>query len=156
MHPKPHPAMRQLERFIGRWDLTMTFAGQTIGGGVTSTFEWLENGTLLVERTVAGATEDVPADLLANSPLPTTRVMGYDDAAKIYSVLYVDNRTVARVYQMSLGSDRWEIWRDAPGFGQRYIGEFDADGRTIAGRWEKSFDNKTWEHDFYLTYVRVG
>jgi hypothetical protein len=154
MHPKPHPALRQLERFIGTWNLTMSFGGQEIGG-VTSTFEWLEHGTLLAERTVAGTTEDVPADLLASSPLPTTRVIGYDDAFEAYSVLYVDNRAVARVYQMRLTDDRWEIWRDAPGFGQRYIGEFDADGRTISGRWEKSFDNKVWEHDFFLTYTKV-
>jgi hypothetical protein len=154
MHPRPHPAMRHLERFIGDWDLTATFGGQAMKG-VTSTFEWLENGALVVERTVAVTTDDVPEELLANSPLPTTRVIGYDDSSEIYSVLYVDARAVARVYQMRLTPDRWEIWRDAPGFGQRFIGEFDADGHTISGRWEKTFDNKTWEHDFFLTYTRA-
>jgi hypothetical protein len=155
MHPQPHPAMAQLERFIGSWQLAMTFEGFQVPGRVVSTFEWLEHGTLLAERTVAENTDGVPEELLAASPLPTTRVIGYDDTAEIYSLLYVDSRSVARVYQMRLTADRWEIWRDAPGFGQRYVGEFDADGRTIAGRWEKSLDNQTWELDFHLTYTKV-
>lgn len=76
-------------------------------GGVTSTLEWLENGTLVVERTVAESTEGVPADLLASSPLPATRVIGYDDTAETYRMLYVDRRAVARVYQMRITVDRW-------------------------------------------------
>jgi hypothetical protein len=155
MHPRQHPALKHLERFVGKWNLTMSFAGQDVGG-VTSTFEWLEHGTLLVERTVAEATDDVPADLLASSPLPTTRVIGYDESAETFSMLYVDHRAVARVYQMRLTPERWEIWREAPGFDQRYIGEFSADGRTISGSWEKRFDSKTWEHDFYLTYTKAS
>jgi len=155
MHPKPHPALAKLERFIGKWNLTMTFEGGHAMGGVASTFEWLEGGAFLVERTVAENTEGVPADLLAVSPLPATRVFGYDDTAETYGMLYADNRAVARVYQMRLAGDRWEIWRDAPGFGQRFVGEFDADRRTIAGKWEKSFDNQTWEHDFFLTYTKA-
>lgn len=156
MHPKPHPAMAHLERFIGRWHLAMTFGGVEVPGRVVSTFEWLEHGTLVAERTVAETVEGVPEDLLAASPLPTTRVIGYDDTAETYSVLYVDRRAVARVYLMRVTADRWEIWRDAPGFGQRYVGEFDADDRTITGRWEKSSDNQTWELDFHLTYTRVA
>jgi hypothetical protein len=42
-----------------------------------------------------------------------------------------------------------------PGFAQRPSGEFDAGGRRISGRREKSIDNENWEHDFFLTYTRV-
>jgi hypothetical protein len=76
MHPKPHPAMAQLERFIGGWSLAMTFEGFQVPGRVVSTFEWLEHGTLVVERTVAESIEGVPEDLLAASPLATPPVIG--------------------------------------------------------------------------------
>jgi hypothetical protein len=151
----PHPALAQLERFIGTWDVTANFGGQVMGG-VAVTFEWLEGGAFLVERTVAENLDGVPAEILANSPLPTTRIIGYDDSAEVFTVLYADRRGVARVYQMRLVGDRWDMARDAPGFGQRFTAEFDAEGRTISGRWEMSSDNETWEHDFAMTYARRG
>jgi hypothetical protein len=151
----PHPALAQLERFIGTWDVTANFGGQVMGG-VTATFEWLEGGAFVIERNLLEAAADVPAEILANSPLPTTRIVGYDDSAETFTVLYADRRGVARVYQMRLTDNRWEVWRDAPGFGQRFIAEFDAEGNTIAGRWEISLDNQNWELDFPLTYTRRG
>jgi hypothetical protein len=151
----PHAALAQLERFIGTWDVTANFGGQVMGG-VTATFGWLEGGAFVVERSVMEAADDVPAEILANSPLPTTRIIGYDDSAEMFTVLYADRRGVARVYQMRLVGDRWDMARDAPGFGQRFTAEFDAEGRTISGRWEMSSDNETWEHDFAMTYTRRG
>ena len=41
-------------------------------------------------------------------------------------------------------------------FAQRFTGTFSDDGQTIAGDWEIAHDGSTWEHDFDLTYVRVG
>jgi len=49
----------------------------------------------------------------------------------------------------------WKLWRDAPGFSQRFTGTFSDDGRTIKGRWEKSGDGAQWDHDFDLTYTKV-
>lgn len=155
MQPTPHPVLAGLERLVGAWELTMTFEEQEVTG-IRSTFEWLEGGAYLLERTVWSTPDQVSAEVLANSPMPVTRIIGYDDTAETFSVLFADGRAVARVYQMRLIGDRWEVWRDVPGFAQRYVGEFDAGGRTISGRWEISLDNQTWEHDFYLTYARVG
>jgi hypothetical protein len=56
---------------------------------------------------------------------------------------------------MSLSDRTWKIWRDFPGFSQRFIGTFNEDGTLITARWEKSTDGSTWEHDFDLTYTRV-
>src|SRR5918993_347618 len=58
--------------------------------------------------------------------------------------------------------ERWEVpVPEAPDFSpldfaQRFTGTFSDDGTTIAGRWEIAHDGSTWEHDFDLTYVRVG
>jgi hypothetical protein len=62
---------------------------------------------------------------------------------------------------MSLEDEVWTLRREAPDFSpldfaQRYTGTFSDDGATIVGRWEIAHDGSTWEHDFDLTYVRLG
>jgi NAD(P)-dependent dehydrogenase (short-subunit alcohol dehydrogenase family) len=72
-----------------------------------------------------------------------------------------DARGLARVYAMTFSDGRWTLLRDAPdftplAFPQRFTGEFSADGRTISGRWERSGDGTSWQHDFDLVYTKVG
>ena len=59
-------------------------------------------------------------------------------------------------YRMVVEDGIWKLWRDAPGFWQRYDGVFSSDGTTIAGAWEGSSDGKAWKHDFELNYTKVG
>jgi hypothetical protein len=47
------------------------------------------------------------------------------------------------------------LWRDAPGFFQRFTGTFSDDGTRITGRCEASEDGSTWEPDFDVTYTKV-
>ena len=61
---------------------------------------------------------------------------------------------------MSFEDRVWKLWRDEPNFSpldfsQRFTGIFSEDGKTIAGAWETSYDGKTWEHDFDLTYTKA-
>jgi hypothetical protein len=49
----------------------------------------------------------------------------------------------------------WKIWRDVPGFFQRFSGTVSEDGSSIRASWEKSPDGSAWEHDFDLIYTRV-
>jgi hypothetical protein len=41
-------------------------------------------------------------------------------------------------------------------FRQRFTGTFSQDENTISGAWDKRLDGTGWEHDFDLTYRRVG
>ncbi len=108
-------------------------------------FEWLEGGAFLVVHSDSEQAE-----------FPTsTMIIGADDTIEAYCVLYFDSRSVSRVYQMSVRDGVWKLWREAPGFSQRFTGTFSDDGRTITGRWEKSTDGLQWEHDFDLTYTKV-
>ncbi len=66
-----------------------------------------------------------------------------------------DSRANARIYEMSLKDGVWWLWREAPGFWQRFNGTFSADGRTIKGRFEKSSDGSAWEYDFDVTYMKI-
>jgi hypothetical protein len=78
---------------------------------------------------------------------------------------YFDSRAVKRLYLTTLEGSTWRIWRapsedwngpDGPGFNQRFIGEISADGKTIAGRWERGMGNAgdEWEIDFSINYAR--
>ncbi|MEU6720487.1 hypothetical protein ABZ897_54310 [Nonomuraea sp. NPDC046802] len=49
----------------------------------------------------------------------------------------------------------WRLWREAPGFWQRYVGTISEDGTTITRAWEASADGRQWRHDFNLTYVKT-
>jgi hypothetical protein len=137
----PNPTLKQLEALIGEWEVEVPqFRGQR----GRATFEWLDGGAYLRFHAVAP------------DPAPTaTWIVGRDDASETYTSLYYDSRRVSRVYQMSFGERVWKLWRDAPGFWQRFSGTLSDDGGSIRGAWEKSPDGSSWEHDFDLIYTRV-
>jgi hypothetical protein len=84
----------------------------------------------------------------------STQIIGSDEAGNQCTVLYHDERGVHRVYRTTLSSGVWAMWREAPGFNQRFIGKI-RDG-VIAGQWEMSEDGSNWKVDFDLTYTKVG
>jgi len=56
---------------------------------------------------------------------------------------------------MTFSGSVWKMWRQAPGFWQRFSGTLSDDGSSITAMWEKSPDGSTWEHDFDLIYSKV-
>ena len=137
----PNPILKQLEVLIGEWEVEVPqFSGQR----GRATFEWLEGGAFLRFQT------DAP------DPAPNaTWVIGRDDSSETYTTLYYDSRGVSRVYQMTFSEGVWKLWREAPGFWQRFSGRLSHDGSSIRGAWEKSPEGSSWEHDFDLIYLRV-
>jgi hypothetical protein len=140
---KPNPALDQLQVLVGDW--TMESPQYPEGRGLEA-FRWLEGGAFLVQQSEA------ERDAFPSS----TWIIGRDDSTETYCVLYYDSRGVSRVYQMSLSGGVWKLWRDAPGFSQRFTGTIADDGSTIRGQWESSQDGSNWEHDFDLTYTKTG
>jgi hypothetical protein len=86
----------------------------------------------------------------------STQLIGSDEASDECTVLCYDSRDVRRVYRMMVARKVWTMWRDAPGFNQRYTGKISDDGKTITGQWEMSRDGKKWEVDFDLSYKKVN
>lgn len=128
------------EVLVGEWEVS---APAFPGASGRATFAWIEDGAYLLLRSTAPA------------PAPdSTWIIGGDDAAAQATALYYDSRGVARVYQMRVEGDTWRVWRDAPGFAQRYEGTISADGRSIRGAWEMSEDGDRWRHDFELNYYK--
>ena len=117
----------------------------TARGGRT-TFEWLVGTFFLVQR-FAWDNPAAPSGIAIIGPAPQTEA---------FVQHYYDSRGVARVYQMSLNEGGWKLWREAPGFWQRFSGVFSTDGATVRGVWEGSHDGGQWKHDFALTYIKVG
>ncbi len=135
----PNPALKNLGLFVGKWNVELAFPAHpsAIVRGQAA-FEWLEGGAFVVEQWG-----------------DSTWIIGPDDSTETYCTLYHDGRGVSRVYQMSLSDGLWKMWREAPGFSQRFTGTFSEDGNTIRATWEKSSDGSHWEHDFDLTYTKV-
>jgi hypothetical protein len=153
--PTPNPALRRLDALVGEWEMQASVGGQPTGRGRT-TFAWMEGGTFLVQHADADpALPNTPPEWVANSPFPITMLFGLDDSSENYDMLYADARGVCRVYQMSLRDGVWTVWREAPGFFQRFTSTFSDDGTTITGRWEGSRDGAHWESDFDVTYTKV-
>lgn len=153
--PTTRPAaLQRLDALLGEWDMEAQFEADyfapgsppvTARGGRTS-FEWLAGEYFLIQRFDV----DNPA---APSGISIIGAKGDPGA---FTQHYYDSRGVARDYQMSLEEGVWKLWRDAPGFWQRYAGVLSADGRTITGSWEGSSDGNRWTHDFDLNYTKVG
>jgi hypothetical protein len=147
-----HPAMARLDPLIGRWTVQPKVEG--IGPAWTE-FAWQDAGAFLHQFSDADPVPPTaPQAWRDNAPFPVHSVIGLDDTTDEFTVLYADARRVHRVYRMTFADGVWTMWREAPGFNQRFIGTFSADGDTVDARWEMSRDGVTWKVDFELTYVR--
>jgi len=82
-------------------------------------------------------------------------VFGSDDSADVFFMLYFDERGVSRKYEVTLRNNIWKLWRNAPGFSQRFTGTFVDYGLSIIGKGELSRDGSRWEPDLELTYTRT-
>ena len=145
-----NPALERLAMFVGEWNIEITsMSFQEDKSAVVrghATFAWMEGGAFLIEHS------EVP-----NTDFPRAiSIIGPDDSAETYSMLYFDSRGVSRIYQMSLKGATWKLWRDFPGFSQRFIGTFNDDRNKITARWEKSSDGSSWERDFDIAYTKVS
>jgi hypothetical protein len=148
--PKPHLSRRHIARrlrvLVGIWKLEGRFVGgdEILEESGTVSIRWLEKDALLVMRT---RTKVAPRSVT---------VMGADETANDFTMLYSDDRGVVRRCEMTLTSRRWTWMRRATGFHQRFTGRLSSDGRVIRATAEKSADGRRWMRDFNLTYTRTG
>lgn len=139
-----------MDAFVGEWNVSGTMPlDEPIEVTGRTTFEWLDRGGFLLERSTIDR-EEFPNSI---------SVIGLATEGPGYLMHYFDSRGVSRVYAMHIEGRSWRLERAPSGpdsdFWQRWIGEFSDDGNMMKGRWENSNDGANWTLDFHLTYTRT-
>jgi hypothetical protein len=140
----PNPELAALDPLVGEWTSRAThpmFPSTVISGQMT--YEWLEGERFLVQRSSADH-PDFPDSI---------SVIGFADDE--LTAHYFDSRGVFRIYRVAMEGDTLRMWRDAPGFSQRPEARLSNDGTTLAGAWQLSRDDETWDDDLAITFVRA-
>jgi hypothetical protein len=142
----PNPALQSFEGFVGEWQTTGShpyLPGVTLHGHTT--FDWIEGGAFLIMHSEI---ED------ANVPSGVA-IFGSDDGANTYFMLYFDERSVSRKYDVTMTGNTLKWWRDEPSFSQRFIIAIEDDGNKMVSTGEMSREGAAWEEDITLTFVRI-
>lgn len=152
--------LEYLNRLVGTWTTAAVhpaMPGIVVHGTVVA--EWLEGERFLIHRARTDHA-DFPDSISIIGVTDRDRVdtpTGEDTATTAESRLtmhYFDSRGVFRVYDADIDDRALRFRRDAPGFSQRFTGTFDDGDNTIAGQWQLSRDDNTWNDDLKITYRR--
>lgn len=142
----PNPLLKPLGFLVGVWRTEGSHPlvpGKAFHG--RTSFAWADGGAFLVMRSEIDEPE-IPSGI---------GVIGTDDETKECSMLYFDERGVSRRYLVALRSDRWEWWRDTPGFSQRFVASLLEGGKRMVSQGEMNRGDHL-EPDLQLTYTRIA
>jgi hypothetical protein len=136
------PALASFDALIGTWatDATHPLVDSIVPGGVT--FEWLEGGHFIIQR--SHNEHDLFPDAIA--------VIGAPETGDGLVMEYFDSRGVRRTYGISLDDGVLRIWRDAPGFDQRFSATLGH--AAFEGRWQVAETPGEWRDDLHVIYRR--
>lgn len=136
------PALEPFEALIGAWDTEgiHPMVDAVLTGTVT--FEWLEGGHFVVQRS------HVDHELFPDAIC----VIGAPENGDGLVMEYFDSRGVRRTYGISLDDGVLRTWRDEPGFEQRTSAKLAPDVFESVGQLARTPDD--WEDDLKVTYRR--
>lgn len=137
-------ALKPLEFLIGDWDTTGThpmLPGQTLKG--RTSFAWHEGGAFLIVR-----------NEIDDPQFPSgVAIIGSDDVAKTFSMIYFDERGISRHMDVSVG-DRTVTWRrDNPELAQSLTITAQSDG-TLVSEGRMSEKGGPWGKDLSQIFTR--
>jgi hypothetical protein len=137
------PALEPFDALIGSWATEATHPAfdAVVPGRIT--FEWLEGGHFLVVR--ARSDHELFPDWIG--------VVGAPEGGDGLVLEYFDSRGVRRTYGVSLDDAVLRMWRDAPGFDQRYSATLGHDA--FEGLWQLARTPGDWQDDLKVTYRRT-
>ena len=129
------PALAPFDDLIGSWVTEAThplFDGVVLG---RTTFEWLDGGHFIIER--SRNDHELFPDAIS--------VIGVPEAGSGLVMEYFDSRGVRRTYGASLNDGVLRIWRDDPTFAQRYSATLRRD--SFEGQWQLARTPGDWHDD---------
>jgi hypothetical protein len=109
----------------------------------STTFEWLEGGQFLIQR--SRNDHELFPDAIA--------VIGAPEAGDGLVMEYFDSRGVRRTYRVTLDDGVLRIWRDHRGFDQRFSATLGANA--FEGQWQVAKTPGDWHDDLKVTYRRT-
>jgi hypothetical protein len=136
------PALESFDALIGTWatEATHPLVDVVVPGNIT--FEWLEGGRFLVQR--SRNDHQLFPDAIS--------VIGAPEAGEGLVMEYFDSRGVRRTYGVSLDDGMLRFWRDHPGFAQRYSATLGHD--SFEGQWQLAETPGEWQDDLKVIYRR--
>ncbi len=136
------PALEPFDALIGTWDTEAThpLVDAVVAGSVT--FEWLEGGHFLLQR--SRNDHELFPDAIS--------IIGAPEAGDGLVMEYFDSRGVRRTYGVSLDDGVLRYWRDDPGFDQRFAATLGHD--SFEGLAQLAETPGAWRDDLKVTYRR--
>ena len=144
---KANVVLAPLDRVVGEWNLAGShpgLPGRTLRGKVT--FERIDGGAFLRMHSKMEDPE-IPEGVA---------IFGTDGDDDTCTMLYFDERGVARIYDVAFHADGFNWSRDSPKFAQDFRVTIADDGRTMEGEGTMKKDGGLWEPDLRLSYARIG
>jgi hypothetical protein len=136
------PALAPFDELIGSWATEAThpqFDGVVAG---STTFEWLDGGHFLIERSQND--HDLFPDAIS--------VIGAPETGDGLVMEYFDSRGVRRTDCISVDDGVLCIWRDDPTFAQRFSATLRHE--SFEGQWQLARTPGDWQDDLKLSYRR--
>ena len=135
-------ALQPFDALIGTWatEATHPLVDAVVPGTVT--FEWLEGGHFIVQR--SHNDHELFPDAIC--------VIGAPEAGEGLVMEYFDSRGVRRTYGISLDDGVLRMWRDAPRFDQRFTATLGHD--SFEGLAQVAETPGDWHDDLKVTYRR--
>jgi hypothetical protein len=136
------PVLEPFDTLIGTWatEATHPLIDAVVSGTVT--FEWLEGGHFLVQR--SHNDHELFPDAIC--------VIGAPESGEGLVMEYFDSRGVRRTYGVSLDDGVLRYWRDDPGFDQRFTATLAHD--SFEGLSQLARKPGEWQDDLKVTYRR--
>ncbi len=134
--------LEPLKAVIGTWvtEATHPQFDDVVPGSVT--FEWLAGGHFLVQR--SHNDHELFPDAFC--------IIGAPETGERLVMDYFDSRGVRRPYGVSVEDGVWRMWRDHPGFDQRFSAKLGHD--TFEGLWQLAETPGDWRDDLKMTFRR--
>jgi hypothetical protein len=134
--------LEPFDALVGTWttEATHPMVDEIVPGSIT--FEWLEGGRFLIQH--SRNEHALFPDAIC--------VIGPPEAGDGLVMEYFDSRGVRRTYGVSLDAGVLRMWRDHPGFDQRFSATLGP--HTFEGQWQVAETPDDFQDDLKVRYRR--